>query len=423
MAAGSDAFPSGSPVLIGPILYFVLGFLSATLVVVLIAPAFWRRAVRLTRERVIAAMPMTLDEIQAQKDAVRAEYAMATRRLELSLKSQQDRASAQAIDLGRAREDLKAAASAREERDATIKSQREAASDLEAELARRESRIEKLTADLADARDQAARHAGETQQALQRLEEASLVASGRQIEIVARDQDISGLRRVVDALEAERKSSDDRFGGLEADLKAALDAARGERRKTRELEDKLQRMYAEIADREEALDRRAKDLAQLREALSNSARTESELNGRIATTLAAQSRLEAKLADAEQRFARARSGDAPPDPNGALAGLAADRKRLEDRLTTLTRQNQKLRAELSALQARLGASETAPSSPLRQQMTELAAEVVHLVEVLEGPQSPILALVPDQTDTADAKGEAPSLADRIRALRQAAASR
>ncbi|MBX3567137.1 MAG: hypothetical protein KF914_03715 [Rhizobiaceae bacterium] len=407
----------------GQILYVALGFLSAALLVALVAPAFWRRAVRLTRQRVVATMPMTLEEIQAQKDAVRAEFAMATRRLELSLKAQQDRSAAQAIEMGRVREDLKAVAAARDERDASIKSLRDAMSGLEDELAKRDARIEKLTADLAEAREQASRQARQGREALQRLEEASLAASSRQVEVVAREHDIAGLRRVLETLEAERKLSDERFEGQETDLKAALEAVRTERRKALELEEKLERMYAVVADREETLERRAKDIAQLREAVSGSVRTESELNGRVAAALAAQSRLEARLAETEQRLARSRSGDVPEDGNGAFAGMTADRKRLEERLATLTRQNQKLRADLAVKAAMAGGGGEAPAggaSPLRDQMSQLAAEVVHLVELLEGPGSPIQAIIP-----AAAGGDAapsPSLADRIRALRQAAAA-
>ncbi|RWX60080.1 hypothetical protein EN780_32935, partial [Mesorhizobium sp. M4B.F.Ca.ET.089.01.1.1] len=66
------------------ILFFALGFLCAGFLALLIAPAIWRRAVALTRRRVEASMPLTLAEIQANKDQVRAEFAMSTRRLEMS---------------------------------------------------------------------------------------------------------------------------------------------------------------------------------------------------------------------------------------------------------------------------------------------------------------------------------------------------
>ncbi|TIV99144.1 MAG: hypothetical protein E5V74_16870, partial [Mesorhizobium sp.] len=69
------------------VLFFALGFLSAVFLVSLIAPAVWRRAVVLTRRRLEASLPLTQAEIQADKDRVRAEYAMTTRRLEITVKN------------------------------------------------------------------------------------------------------------------------------------------------------------------------------------------------------------------------------------------------------------------------------------------------------------------------------------------------
>ena len=62
-------------------LVFILGFLSAGLIALIVAPMVWRRAVALTRKRIEASMPLTQAEIQADKDRMRAEFAMATRRL------------------------------------------------------------------------------------------------------------------------------------------------------------------------------------------------------------------------------------------------------------------------------------------------------------------------------------------------------
>jgi hypothetical protein len=98
-----------------------------------------------------------------------------------------------------------------------------------------------------------------------------------------------------------------------------------------------------------------------------------------------------------------------------MARLSADRQRLEQRLTALARENRKLKTERGP-----GNGETAgENARLREQMSELAAEVVHLTALLEGPQSPITKVL----DNADGggQGDAPSLADRIRALQQAAA--
>lgn len=64
-------------------MYFALGVLIATLVALLVLPAVWHRAVRLTTRRVEAAVPVSLFEVQADKDQQRAFFALNQRRLEL----------------------------------------------------------------------------------------------------------------------------------------------------------------------------------------------------------------------------------------------------------------------------------------------------------------------------------------------------
>lgn len=62
---------------------FALGFLVAGLVALAIAPAFWQRANRLTRRRLEAQVPLSVQEILAERDQLRAEFAVEQRRLEL----------------------------------------------------------------------------------------------------------------------------------------------------------------------------------------------------------------------------------------------------------------------------------------------------------------------------------------------------
>ncbi|WP_439529339.1 hypothetical protein [Pannonibacter sp.] len=73
-------------------MYAFLGFLAAGLLALLILPAVWRRAVRLTRDAVLATHPSTYREVKAAQDALRAEAALTHRRLEREL----DRLKAQA---------------------------------------------------------------------------------------------------------------------------------------------------------------------------------------------------------------------------------------------------------------------------------------------------------------------------------------
>src|SRR5712692_5556570 len=67
------------------IMYLSIGFLTACLLMVAFVPLIHERAVRLTARRLQAATPLSVAEMQAQKDLLRAEFAMSMRRLEVSV--------------------------------------------------------------------------------------------------------------------------------------------------------------------------------------------------------------------------------------------------------------------------------------------------------------------------------------------------
>jgi hypothetical protein len=68
-----------------------IGFLSACLCMAALAPLIHRRAVRLTVRRLLKGMPRSMTEMRAQKDHLRAEFAVTARRLEMSIADMQAR--------------------------------------------------------------------------------------------------------------------------------------------------------------------------------------------------------------------------------------------------------------------------------------------------------------------------------------------
>ena len=78
-----------------------LGFLGASLLALLIAPAFWARTVRLTTSRIKDTMPLTEIEIRADKDRIRAEYAIEVHKLENRTEQVRLAAARQQIELNR----------------------------------------------------------------------------------------------------------------------------------------------------------------------------------------------------------------------------------------------------------------------------------------------------------------------------------
>src|SRR5580704_12028639 len=87
--------------MIEPVMYFGIGFLVAALIGLVIIPFVHGRAVRLTTRRLEAATPLSMAEIQADKDQLRAEFAMSTRRLEISVDQLKNKTTNQLAELGK----------------------------------------------------------------------------------------------------------------------------------------------------------------------------------------------------------------------------------------------------------------------------------------------------------------------------------
>jgi hypothetical protein len=78
-----------------------LGFLAASLLGLLVASAFWSRAVRLTTARIKQSMPVSEPEIKADRDRLRAEYAIKVHKLETQLEQAKLERARQLIEINR----------------------------------------------------------------------------------------------------------------------------------------------------------------------------------------------------------------------------------------------------------------------------------------------------------------------------------
>ena len=85
--------------MIQSIMLVALGFLIATLCALLLAPSFWRRAERLTTQRLERSMPMSIADTEADRDQLRASYAIIIRRLEAALSQEKTRCAGQLVKI------------------------------------------------------------------------------------------------------------------------------------------------------------------------------------------------------------------------------------------------------------------------------------------------------------------------------------
>ncbi len=425
------------------ILAFILGFLVAGLLAILIAPAFRRRVERLTRQRLEATLPMSLNEMQAERDRVRAEYAVEVRRVEADAKSQKSKANERSVEVARLTAQLKTAEQASADRSAAVAARDVTIADLEGQLASEREMLAGLKEKLSAAERNLADRSLAYEELSRLKDEASLLASNRQIDLVARDAEIDRLSATVTQLRAARGENEQKVREQSAAERRVGEDLKTERRKVADLESKLERLLRDLSDREETIARRdrtisqlrgsesapvadsdaaaqaeieagpdasSKEIAQLRRDLRRAELTEEELRLELTQVQATAMRLEAEVADMTPQSSSAfKPGDA------VLARLEADRDRLEAQLLSLAAENDRLR------QQPVGDGEAAPSggAGLRDELAQIAAQMVHMTRVLEGPGSPIDAALAKEAPVGARAGTL-TLADRIRALQEAA---
>src|SRR5262245_31142475 len=94
--------------MIDALLFGALGFLLGCLLALALASPLWNRAVKLTTRRLEATMPMTLNDIQADKDQLRAEFAIELRKVEVALDKAREKAARELIESNKRRAEITA---------------------------------------------------------------------------------------------------------------------------------------------------------------------------------------------------------------------------------------------------------------------------------------------------------------------------
>ena len=186
--------------MIEPIMYFGIGFLIAALIGLVVVPLVHGRAVRLTMRRLEAATPLSMAEIQADKDQLRAEFAMSTRRLEMSVDQLKGRTTSQLAEIGKKGDAINRLKIELGEKTATIfaleardKALRDQLRATEEEVAAKTSAMLDTERALSDKEAELAKLVGE-------LDERSTLADAQKVEIVALKTQVDALKdRLTDA--------------------------------------------------------------------------------------------------------------------------------------------------------------------------------------------------------------------------------
>lgn len=220
------------------IMLITLGFLTATLLALTIAPAFWGRAVRLTTQRIKERLPVTETEIRADKDRLRAEFAMTVHRLEGKIEQAELRRARHLIDLNRRDANITQLENELTTLRAAVEEHENARRVLEHTVSERLPKVESRLIEarhLLAARDQEIKDLStSTERQQQALEEARSMNSqqGAQIERLTTSLTIRGGRN--------KEALNDASVSGEIALRAEIDALRAKAREQAALIAKLQ---------------------------------------------------------------------------------------------------------------------------------------------------------------------------------------
>src|ERR1700760_4948222 len=139
--------------MVEPIMYLAIGFLVSMLFGLMIVPLVHNRAVRLTTRRMEAATPLSMAEIQADKDQLRAEFAMSARRLEMSVEQLKNKTTSQLAELGKKTDAINRKKAVKEQLRATeeeFSAKTDALRGAEQALSAKQADLSKLNADFND---------------------------------------------------------------------------------------------------------------------------------------------------------------------------------------------------------------------------------------------------------------------------------
>jgi chromosome segregation ATPase len=378
--------------MIEPIMYLAIGFLVSMLFGLMIVPLVHNRAVRLTTKRLEAATPLSMAEIQADKDQLRAEFAMSARRLEMSVDQLRNKTTSQLAELGKKSDAINRMKIELGEKTATIFQLEAREKAVKDQMRATEEEFAAKTQLLRGAETALIDKQAELAKLNHDLSDKSMVAESRQVELVT-------VRTQIDALQARVSDAEKEFAETQARLeqqRGQSDAATRELGEARERVENLshrvtdldrqlmlqvkeaEMLNGRITDLENRLAAQGKQLAereyenrQLREATEAAGRTEKELRDEIAAL---------------------NSGKSSP----ALEKLRGEKAALEEQLGIARDERAKAQRDLNAIQQQAESSwatERMENALLRERINDIAAEVAKLAMTLEGPNSAIDAIL------------------------------
>ena len=254
------------------IMYFGIGFLAAALIALLFFPLVHNRAVRLTMRRLEAATPLTIAEIRADKDQLRAEFAMATRRLEMNVEQMKAKTTAQLAELGKKNDAVNQLRKELGEKTATIFSLEERDKTIIEQMRTTEEEHELKSSSLREAERIISEKEAELSKLIAELGDQSISADSQRVELAAMRAQVEAMKFSAAEYERNIKGAEEKLmreRGTSAAATSDLTDARG----------KLDGLNTRVADLEKQLAAQAGTAEALSKGVAELEATLSEKNG------------------------------------------------------------------------------------------------------------------------------------------------
>jgi chromosome segregation ATPase len=249
--------------MIESIMFFAGGFLVAALLALVLISSVHHRAVRLTLRRLEDTLPVSIAEIQADRDSLRAEFAMSSRRLEMSVEQLKAKSATQLGEIARKTEAITRLKAELVDKTAVTDALEANAKTLSSKLRDAEQESEVKTADVeANERALAIKEA-ELAKAASDLNEQRLAADGQRVEMAVLKTQVEQFGARIGGLEQEAQVA----ARLLSEERVAVSTITKELEENRQAVDTLRaevaRLEGEIASHTDELKSRARLIADL----------------------------------------------------------------------------------------------------------------------------------------------------------------
>ncbi|WP_312412167.1 hypothetical protein [Shinella sp.] len=370
-------------------LLFALGFLAATLTGLLVAPAVQKRVVKFTEDRMRATMPLSPQEVRAQKDMARAAFAAENARLAQNVRREREKRTQEMVRSEKLLADAAAVGTENAELHAQIADMNIEAGDMRSALRREEMKSEQLRAALANADREIRARLSDIERLNATIAHFEADIDNMKIDLATRDTTIEALKSRITNLKDERDKARDDLKTVGEKAKSLELRVSREEGRSRQLETRLTRELAGSADKDNAIERRIAEIDRLRDKVK---------------TLTAENKEAAKAARttglahtiAANRITPRRPTKAKPAPPVDIATL-----------------EEEVRNQGTALTERLmAAGNGGNDAALREEMADLASKMIVLTAAREGASSPVHDLL--ATIDPSLEGDDRSLAGRVR---------